>query len=117
MIRNMTCIGCPMGCDLRVKVENGEAKTVEGNTCGIGKKYAIEEIAAPKRMVTSTMKSSNGVPVPVKTQSSIPKDKIFAVVKEIKKAEISLPICIGDVVINNVADTGVRVIATKNIGV
>lgn len=114
MIRNLTCIGCPMGCDLTVEVKNGEAVSVAGNNCGIGKKYAMEEISAPKRMVTSTVQSTEGIPVPVKTKTSIPKDKIFEVVKEIKRIKVQLPVRIGDIVIDNVADTGVNVVVTKS---
>lgn len=115
MIRNLTCIGCPMGCDLEVKVENGEAVSVTGNSCGIGKKYALEEISAPKRMVTSTVRSTDGIPVPVKTKTSIPKEKIFDVVNEIKRIKVQLPVRIGDVVIADVADTGVNVVVTKSL--
>lgn len=104
-----------MGCDLEVKVENGEAVSVTGNSCGIGKKYALEEISAPKRMVTSTVRSTDGIPVPVKTKTSIPKEKIFDVVNEIKRIKVQLPVRIGDVVIDNVADTGVNVVVTKSL--
>ena len=115
MTRNMICIGCPMGCDLTVEVENGKAVSVSGNTCAVGKKYAETEVSAPTRMVTSTVISESGVPVPVKTKEPVPKDKIFDVVAAIKAANVSLPVSIGDVVIENAADTGVEIIATKQV--
>ena len=105
-------IGCPMGCSLTVVVEEGKAVSVSGNTCGIGKRYAEQEIESPKRMVTTTVMSDCGIPVPVKTERSIPKDKIFDVVSEIKAAVITLPAAIGDVVISDAAGTGVPVIVT-----
>ena len=113
MTRNMICIGCPMGCELTVEVENGEAVSVTGNTCGIGKKYAQTEVSAPTRMVTSTVISDKGIPVPVKTRTAVPKEKIFDVIACIKSASAALPIKIGDTVIQNAADTGVDIIATK----
>lgn len=116
MTRNMICIGCPMGCELTVEVEDGKAVSVTGNTCGIGKKYAETEVSAPVRMVTSTVMSEDGVPVPVKTAASVPKDKIFDVVNCIKAARVKLPVKIGDTVTENAADTGVSVIVTKNVG-
>lgn len=112
MIRNLTCIGCPMGCSITVEVENGVAVSVKGNTCGIGKRYAEQEISAPTRMVTTTVLSAKGKPVPVKTMSPIPKDKIFEVVEAIKASRVTLPASIGDVLIEDVADTGVSVIIT-----
>ncbi|MBO6302221.1 MAG: DUF1667 domain-containing protein [Ruminiclostridium sp.] len=114
MTRNMICIGCPMGCELTVEVENGAAVSVTGNTCGIGKKYAETEVSAPTRMVTSTVKSDSGVPVPVKTAAPVPKEKIFDVMKDIKAATVKLPVRIGDTAVENAAGTGISVIVTKN---
>ena len=114
MTRNMICIGCPMGCELTVEVENGRAVSVTGNTCGVGKKYAETESSAPTRMVTSTVMSEAGKPVPVKTRTAVPKDKIFDVVDCIKKATVKLPVSIGDVAVPDAAGTGVDVIVTKD---
>lgn len=114
MIRNLTCIGCPMGCELTVEVEDGAVQSVTGNHCGIGKKYAETEITAPTRMVTSTARAEDGRPVPVKTQSPVPKASIFAVVDAIKRATVRLPAHIGDVVVADAAGTGIAVIVTKD---
>lgn len=115
MTRNMICIGCPMGCELTVEVEDGRAVSVSGNSCAVGKRYAETEVSAPTRMVTSTAKAENGVPVPVKTKAPVPKEKIFDVVDAIKAARVSLPVSIGDVVVENAADTGIAVVATKRV--
>ena len=84
MTRELICIGCPMGCELTVEVEDGKAVSVTGNTCGIGKKYAETEVSAPTRMVTTTVMADNGKPVPVKTRTAVPKEKISDVVKAVK---------------------------------
>ena len=115
MKRNMICIGCPMGCELTVEVENGAAVSVSGNTCAVGKKYAETEVSAPTRMVTSTALSESGKPVPVKTKSPVPKEKIFDVVAAIKAVRVELPVSIGDTVVRNAADTGVDIVATKRV--
>ncbi len=114
MTRNMICIGCPMGCELTVEVENGQAVSVSGNTCGIGKKYAESEVAAPTRMVTSTVMSDAGKPVPVKTRTAVPKEKIFDVMAAIKSTTVTLPVKIGDIAVADVCGTGVDVIVTKD---
>ena len=111
----LICIGCPMGCDLTVGIEGGVPVSVSGNSCPIGKKYAEEEVTAPKRTVTSTAISKEGVPVPVKTAGTVPKSKIFDVVEAIKAAGPSLPVTIGDVVVPDAAGTGVPVVATKSV--
>ncbi|MBR6873158.1 MAG: DUF1667 domain-containing protein [Ruminococcus sp.] len=114
MTRELTCIGCPMGCALTVEVENNEAVSVTGNTCKIGENYARTEISAPVRAVTTTALTAEGIPVPVKTVGSVPKDKIFEVVAHIKRTTVTLPVKVGDIILDNAADTGVAVAATAS---
>lgn len=45
--RELTCIGCPMGCPLTVELENGAVTAVYGNTCPRGDAYARKEVTAP----------------------------------------------------------------------
>lgn len=53
--------------------------------------------------------------VSVKTKEDIPKGKIFDCVKALKGIEVPAPVHIGDVILKNVADTGVDIVATKNV--
>ena len=110
--RDLTCIGCPLGCQITVTMENGEVTDVKGNTCPRGDKYAREEVTNPTRVVTSIVKVEGGnlAAVSVKT-----KEKIFDILDEIKPVVVKAPVKIGDVIVPNVAGTGVDVIATKNI--
>lgn len=114
--RELICIGCPLGCPLTVTME-GEQITVTGNTCKRGEIYAKKEVTNPTRVVTSSVHVKNGeiAMVSVKTKNDIPKDKIFACMKEISAVAVPAPVHIGDVVIENCAGTGVPVIATKNV--
>ena len=113
----LTCIGCPMGCLMTVTMEDGEVKSVTGNTCANGDKYARKEVTNPTRIVCSTAIVSGGdLPrVSCKTKTDIPKSKIFDVMQEINRIKVEAPVKIGDVLLDNVAGTGVPVIATKNI--
>ena len=52
----LTCIGCPLGCSVKVTLENNIIISVEGNTCKRGEIYARKEITAPTRIVTSTVR-------------------------------------------------------------
>lgn len=115
--RELICIGCPMGCPLTVEMENGEVLSVSGNTCPNGDKYARKEVTDPRRTVTSTVRILGGelAVASVKTQTDIPKNKIFDCMREIDKIEITAPVKIGDIVIEDVAGTGVNVIVTKNV--
>lgn len=115
--RELTCIGCPMGCGLTVEMENGEVVSVIGNTCKIGDNYARKEVTNPTRIVTSTVVIDGGIHarLPVKTATDIPKSAIFSVMDDINKARVKAPVKIGDVIIHDVASTGVDVVATRNI--
>ena len=110
--RILTCIGCPMGCTLTVALEGSEVKSVEGNTCKRGDIYARKEVTNPTRIVTTTVRLKNGGVVSVKTKEDIPKEKIMDCVKEIKQLEVDTPVQIGQVILDNVAGTGVPVVAT-----
>ena len=114
----LTCIGCPMGCPMTVTMENGAVASVTGNTCPRGDAYARKEMTNPTRIVTSTVRVAGGrlAMVSVKTASDIPKGKIFDCVKALKDVEVKAPVKIGDVIVENVAGTGVNIIATKNVG-
>ncbi len=106
-----------MGCMLTAELEDGEVIKVTGNTCPRGDAYARKELTSPTRIVTSIAKVEGGeLPVvSVKTAQDIPKGKIKDCIAEIKKTALRAPVRIGDVAVKNVADTGVDVIATKNI--
>jgi CxxC motif-containing protein len=114
---NLICIGCPLGCPLVVEMEGKEIVSVSGNTCKNGEKYARKELTNPTRIVTSTVRVVGGTlgMVSVKTSSDIPKGKIFDCVKELQAIDVPAPVCIGQVIIEDVAGTGVSIVATKNV--
>ena len=115
--RELTCIGCPMGCLLTVTLDGGQVTEVKGNTCAKGDIYARKEVVNPTRIVTSTVKIAGGDKerVSAKTANDIPKSKIFAVMKDINAAVVKAPVKIGDVLVKDVAGTGVDVVATRNV--
>lgn len=77
--RELTCIGCPLGCSITITMENAEILDVTGNTCKRGDAYARKEVTHPTRIVTSTVRVSGGtIPmVSCKTKEDIPKEKIL----------------------------------------
>ncbi|NLW52865.1 MAG: DUF1667 domain-containing protein [Tissierellia bacterium] len=115
--KHFTCVICPVGCSLTVDIDDhGKVLSVTGNKCKRGETYAISEIENPRRTITSTIKINNSdmSMLPVKTKDSIPKDKIFDTMKLINSIEIDAPIKIGDIIIDNILDTGVSLVATRN---
>ena len=115
--RELTCIGCPIGCALVVELKGKEVISVSGNTCKIGENYGKKECTNPTRVVTSSVSVTGGdiSVLPVKTEKDIPKDLIYDCVKALKNVVVKAPISIGDVVVKNILNTGVDIIATKNV--
>lgn len=114
MTRNLVCIVCPQGCRLTVTEENGEY-TVSGNTCKRGEAYAIKEVTAPRRVITSTVALEGGrLPrIPVKTNGDIPKEMIFTCMEEINRISVTAPVKMGDVVLADILGTGVDIVAAR----
>lgn len=119
IIKELTCIGCPMGCQLTIEFDekNQTLLHVSGNQCPKGNSYAHKELTHPTRIVTSSIKVTKGDinVVSVKTEKDIPKSKIFPIMDAIHTTIVVAPIHIGDVLIPHVAGTDVNIIATKEI--
>ena len=117
--RELTCIGCPLGCSITVTLENGEIKDVSGYTCKRGHDYARKEVTNPTRIVTSTVRltgsTTGAAVVSCKTAQDLPKGKIFELVAALRQGTAHAPVKIGDVLLADAAGTGVDIVATKNV--
>jgi len=111
---HLTCVECPMGCQIEVTVDGGRATSVVGNSCPRGKLYAENEVVCPKRVVTSTVKTTCGAMLPVKTDRPVKKTEIFAVMAKINAFVATVPAHIGDVLIGNISDDA-NLVATGNV--
>ena len=117
MVRELTCIGCPLGCPLKVTIEGDVVTCVTGNTCPRGEKYARKECTSPERTLTSSVRVIGGnlEVVPVKTKGEIPKELIFLCMKALKDIEVQAPVKEGDIIIENFHNTGISVVATRDV--
>ena len=113
----ITCIVCPIGCKIHVKTDGEHFEICDGQKCKRGIEYARSEALDPRRMLTSSIlvKSGEWPLVSVKSSKPVPKNKIFDVLKEIKKIKIKAPVNLGQVIIKNVANTKIDIITTKTI--
>jgi len=109
------CINCPAGCHLEITVDDDGAVDVRGNRCPRGKKYAEAEIADPRRTVTAVVRSEGPEPVcvPVKTSAPLPRRLIPDLLQELAATRVALPVGVGDVVLKNVRESGIDVVATR----
>ena len=103
------CTICPMGCKITVD----EKLKTTGNTCKRGEKFAVQEVTAPERTLTTTMYAEGGIMVPVKTDRPVPREILYDCVKEINCKTLILPIEAGNIIIENIGGTGANVIAAR----
>lgn len=115
MIKNMTCIQCPQGCQLKVDIENGYVIKVTGNKCPKGEAYAKQEIENPMRTLTSTVltKGLELKMIPVKTSRPIPKSKLDEGMKQIKNVILEKPVKAGEVIVQRFLDLDIDLIVTR----
>ena len=113
----MTCICCPVGCTLTATLLPEGGVSVVGNKCPRGAAYGEKELVNPTRIVTSTVRVAGrkDIVVGVKTASDIPKDKIMECMEALRTVEVIPPVRIGEVVLANVADTGVDIVVTRGV--
>ncbi|MFA6169647.1 MAG: DUF1667 domain-containing protein [Candidatus Margulisiibacteriota bacterium] len=99
----MTCIECPVGCQLEVDVEGGYVVKITGNKCEKGPLYAKQEVENPARILATTVlaKGLDLKMVPVRTSRPIPKAKLLAAMAEVKKIKLDHPVKVGDVIVKS----------------
>lgn len=115
--RVFTCINCPMGCTIRVELENNEISSIEGSDCKAGEKYVQAELENPTRVLTTTVKVKNGIlpRVPVRSSDELPKEDIESCARRLDNVELEAPIEIHSPVVEDILGTGVDIITTRSL--
>lgn len=117
------CTTCPSECLLTVEVErdaNGavvEVRSVTGNNCPCGDKFAHQELTCPTRVLTTTVAVSGGdeTLLPVRTAEAIPLALHAQAMNLIRGLVVNAPIRMGDVVLEDLLDTSINLIASMDI--
>ena len=114
-VREITCILCPVGCKAIVTTENEEAPKVESVECPLGEDYVLRELRAPMRdfFTTVRVKEAKVTILPVRATGPIPKGKIAECASELAKIRVDSPVKMGDVIVKNILNLGVDIIATR----
>jgi len=115
-IHNFTCIVCPLSCQIELIEERNKILEVKGNRCKQGEKYAIDEFKNPVRILITTVYIEDGIlpMLPVRSEKPIPKSFMKKCVKELSKIKAKAPVRCGDVIYENILDTGINVIASRD---
>ena len=114
--QSVLCIGCPTGCDGEVVIEDGVVVEMHGYTCKRGRAYVAEEVIAPKRMVTTTVRVNGGALalLPVVSDRPVPKGSILACLAELRKVAVTAPVATDSVVLADVLGLGVNFVAARD---
>ena len=115
-IKHITCIRCPIGCQLTVEVTDGVVTKVEGNLCKRGVEYAQSECVHPVRTLTTTVRVLNGDPLPVRSREPLPKEMIFSCMDVLRTVSVTAPVAAGTVIVADICGTGIDRIATASAG-
>jgi CxxC motif-containing protein len=113
---SFTCIVCPRGCWITVRGEPGSLE-VSGNACARGLDYALREIEAPVRSLTTTVRTTfRALPrLPVRTAGEIPLSLFPEAMKALDSVTVGTRVRSGDAIMENLAGSGVAVVATDSI--
>lgn len=116
-MKRLTCIVCPLSCILDAEYTPNRIKSISGQKCKKGRIYAEEELFAPKRILTTTVKVDGGMLplVSVKTDKPVPKEKLFSILDETIQLTLEAPVKLGDIIIKNVQNTKINIVATKTV--
>lgn len=117
------CTTCPSECLLTVEVDRDSndalmgVRSVTGNSCPRGDTFAHQELTCPMRVLTTTVavSGSDEALLPVRTAEAIPLELHAQAIDLIRGVVVDAPIRMGDVVLENLLDTNINLIASMDI--
>lgn len=116
-VDRLTCVLCPVGCELEVRRDEAGNLEVRGNQCEKGLPFAVEEVLRPMRNLATSVpvRGTASRMVSVRLSGRVPREMIFPILKEISRLRPEAPVRRGQVLIADVLGTGVDVIATRTV--
>ncbi|PNR97901.1 DUF1667 domain-containing protein [Petrotoga olearia] len=118
--KKIVCTQCPLGCKINVVYADAdeiEIVEVKGNRCKRGLEFVKQEITDPLRVVVTSVKVEDGeIPMAsVRSDKPVPLRLMQDIMKTLKQTKVKAPVKRGDVVIQNILDTGSDIIATRSV--
>jgi CxxC motif-containing protein len=117
--KELVCTVCPNSCSLIVELSaDGQAAKVSGNRCSRGEIFAKQEVVCPMRILTSSVliHGENGTEalLPVRSSDSFALSKHAEAMELLRHMTVKAPVKMGDVIIRNLLDMQVNLIASSN---
>ena len=113
----VTCMQCPIGCKVIVEIYKGEISGIENAGCNRGIEYATRETKSPVRDFFSTIRISNGKTpmLSVRSTKPVPRNLLLPCATEISKLTVKAPIRMGSIIVKDILNSGIDIIATKTV--
>jgi CxxC motif-containing protein len=117
IVDRLTCVLCPVGCELEVHKDAAGEFQVEANQCDKGPPFALEEVLRPRRNLATSVPIAGTAArmVSVRLTGPVPRELVFPILAEIAKLRPQAPVRRGQVLIADVLGAGVDVIATRTV--
>jgi CxxC motif-containing protein len=117
VLDRLTCVLCPVGCELEVRKDPAGELQIQGNQCDKGIPFAVEEVLHPERNLATSVpvRGTAAKMVSVRLSRSVPREMIFPILAEIAKLRPEAPVRRGQVLIADILGTGVDVVATRTV--
>lgn len=117
VLDRLTCVLCPVGCELEVREGAAGGLEVQGNQCEKGVPFAVEEVLRPKRNLATSVPAAGtaAMMISVRLSGPVAREMVFPILAEIAKLRPAAPVRRGQVLVADVLGTGVDVIATRTV--
>ncbi|HCL98852.1 MAG TPA: DUF1667 domain-containing protein [Fervidobacterium sp.] len=118
--KKIICTNCPLGCKINlVYADADEVEIIEaqGNRCKRGLEFAKQEITDPLRVVVTSVRVEDGeIPMAsVRSDKPVPLRLMEEIMGVIRQTKVSAPVKRGDIIIENVLNTGANIISTRTV--
>jgi len=117
MEKKLTCVSCPIGCGITVRIEDNVVTRIAGNQCPRGETYAQQEAIDPMRVLSTSVRVIGGeFPlVSVKTDRPVPKRLILQIMNYVRTLSIEAPVKIRQVVAEHLLGMSASLVATREV--
>jgi CxxC motif-containing protein len=115
--RQFVCVTCPVGCAIDALVDGDKLIECHGQACKRGIAFVREELTAPKRMFTTTVRVVGGklALVPVRSAQPLPKGILLSVAAMLRDVTLQAPVAEHQVVVQDVLHSGVDIITSREL--
>ena len=118
--KKIICTNCPLGCKINlVYADADEVEIIEaqGDRCKRGLEFAKQEITDPLRVVVTSVRVEDGeIPMAsVRSDKPVPLRLMEEIMGVIRQTKVSAPVKRGDIIIENVLNTGANIISTRTV--